>query len=238
MTTHFVTGRRRPGLCQLFIVVGALCVPVLAPAKTKHYQGKPFHDSVYNGGPQRIPGRVMCAYYDLGGEGVAYHDSDAKNNGSGTLNLADGTYLNQFRMDEGVDTSYTKFHDAIDNNPYNLVEPPENMLYVGWVVAGEWFNMTVNVRRTAVYTADLLYTSSGGGDISFDVNGKKLTGPVTVQSTYNASDPIAWRQMHHWGLMKSLIQVKLRKGVQVLTLHVLTKGHMNFAYLDFKPKSG
>jgi len=112
------------------------------------------------------------------------------------------------------------------------------MLYVGWVVAGEWFNMTVNVRRTAVYTADLLYTSSGGGDISFDVNGKKLTGPVTVQSTYNASDPIAWRQMHHWGLMKSLIQVKLRKGVRVLTLHVLTKGHMNFAYLDFKPKSG
>ena len=238
MTTHFVTGRRRRGLRQLFIVLGALCVTAVAPGKTKHYQGMPFHDSVYNGGPQPIPGRVMCAYYELGGEGVAYHDTDAKNNGSGGLNPADGTYLNQFRMDEGVDTSYTKFHDAIDNNPYNLVQPPENMPYVGWVVAGEWFNMTVNVRRTAVYTADLLYTSSGGGDISFDVNGKKLTGPVTVQSTYNASDPIAWRQMHHWGLMKSLIQVKLRKGVQVLTLHVLTKGHMNFAYLDFKPKSG
>ena len=66
------------------------------------------------------------------------------------------------------------------------------MLYVGWVVAGEWFNMTVDVQRTGVYTADLLYTSSGGGDISFDINGKKLTGPVTVQSTHNASDPIAW----------------------------------------------
>ena len=38
--------------------------------------------------------------------------------------------------------------------------------------------------------------------------------------------------------MRSLIQVKLRKGVQVLTLRTLTKGHMNFAYLDFKPKSG
>ena len=38
--------------------------------------------------------------------------------------------------------------------------------------------------------------------------------------------------------MNALIQVRLRKGVQVLTLHVLTNGHINFAYLDFKPKSG
>ncbi len=120
MTTHFVTGRRL-GWRQLFIVLAALCVTAVAPGKTKHYQGKPFHDSVYNGGPQHIPGRVMCAYYDLGGEGVAYHDSDAKNNGSGSLNPADGTYLNQFRMDEGVDTSYTKFHDAIDNKRRHIV---------------------------------------------------------------------------------------------------------------------
>ena len=30
-------------------------------------------------GPQQIPGRVECAYYDLGGEGVAYHDTDPTN---------------------------------------------------------------------------------------------------------------------------------------------------------------
>jgi hypothetical protein len=214
----------------------ALCLSAVAPGKTGHYLGKPFQDSVYHGGAQHIPGRVMCAYYDLGGEGVAYHDSDAKNNGSGSLNPADGTYLNQFRMEEGVDTSYTKFHDAIDNNPYNLVQPPANLLYVGWTEPGEWFNITVDVERTGVYTADLLYTSSGGGDISFDLNGKKLSGPVTLAPTYNAADPIAWRQMHHWNVMKDLIQVKLRKGVHVLTLHVLTKGHMNFAYLDFNPQ--
>jgi hypothetical protein len=231
MTACLVTKRCRLRLWQWLILLGALCLT--APGKTSHYRGKPFQDSVYHGGPQHIPGRVMCAYYDLGGEGVAYHDSDAKNNGSGSLNPADGTYLNQFRMDEGVDISYTKFHNAIDNNPYNLVLPPENLLYVGWVEASEWFNMTVDVDRTGVYTADLLYTSSGGGDIAFDLNGKKLTGAVTLLPTYNAADPIAWRQMHHWNVMKDLIQVKLRKGVQVLTLHVLTKGHMNFAYLEF-----
>jgi hypothetical protein len=236
MATRCVTKGFRLELWRAFMLLVALCLSAVAPGKTGHYLGKPFQDSVYHGGAQHIPGRVMCAYYDLGGEGVAYHDSDAKNNGSGSLNPADGTYLNQFRMEEGVDTSYTKFHDAIDNNPYNLIQPPANLLYVGWTEPGEWFNITVDVERTGVYTADLLYTSSGGGDISFDLNGKKLSGPVTLAPTYNAADPIAWRQMHHWNVMKDLIQVKLRKGVQVLTLHVLTKGHMNFAYLDFNPQ--
>ena len=46
------------------------------------YKGLPYHDSRYSSGAQTLPGKVLCAYYDLGGEGVAYHDSDAKNNGS------------------------------------------------------------------------------------------------------------------------------------------------------------
>src|SRR6266404_6411882 len=86
------------------------------------YRGTPFQDTAYHGGPQKIPGRVQCAYYDLGGEGVAYHDSDATNSGSGALNKPDGTYLNEFRMKEGVDISYTKFHQKtpIDDNAFNL----------------------------------------------------------------------------------------------------------------------
>ncbi len=111
------------------------CSPLRASAhpsrKTRNITGTPYQDDRYPGGPQKIPGRVECAYYDRGGEGVAYHDVDAKNNGSGALNPADGTYLNQFRVDEGVDISYTKFHDQIDNSAYDLVLPPENHLYVG-----------------------------------------------------------------------------------------------------------
>jgi hypothetical protein len=199
-------------------------------------QGKSFHDSVYHGGPQKIPGRVQCAYYDFGGEGVAYHDSDAVNNGSGKLNPADGTYLNEFRMTEGVDISYTKFHDAIDNNPYNLVPPPEGQLYVGWTVPGEWFNLTVEVEHAGIYTMDLLYTSNRGGTISLDRNGKPLTKPISILSTRNDREPVAWRQWHHWNVMTNIAEVKLPKGVSVLTLHIVTEGNMNLAYLDFKPK--
>jgi hypothetical protein len=214
-----------------------LATAALCASQTNHlknYKGTPYEDSRYQGGAQKIPGRVQCAYYDRGGEGVAYHDADAKNNGSGALNPADGTYLNQFRMDEGVDISYTKFHDQIDNSPYDLVVPPENQLYVGWTEPGEWFNLTVQVAHSGVYTADLPYTSNRGGTISMDVNGKDATGPVTITSTFNAADATAWRQWHHWNVALALMKVKLRAGTSVLTVHILTEGNMNLAYLDFK----
>jgi hypothetical protein len=40
-------------------------------------------------------------------------------------------------MQEGVDISYTKFPDSIDNRPYDVVQPLENQLYVGWTETGE-----------------------------------------------------------------------------------------------------
>jgi hypothetical protein len=198
------------------------------------YKGTPYHDSRYHGGAQTIPGRVQCAYYDLGGEGIAYHDTTEKNEGSGGLNPADGSYLNEFRMHEAVDTSYTKFHDAIDNNPYNKVEPEENQLYVGWTQPGEWFNITVNVARAGSYDADLLYTSNRGGTISIDVNGMDASGTIAIQSTNDPAEPVAWRQWHHWNVVQNLTQVKFAKGKNVLTVHILTEGNMNLAYFQFK----
>lgn len=200
-----------------------------------HYKGAPFHDRRYNSGPQTIPGVVMCAYYDMGGEGVAYHDTDAKNNGSGALNPANGTYLNEFRMNEGVDTSYTKFglDPKIDDNPYNKVAPPSALLYVGWTEPGEWFNLTVDAADTVDYAADLLYTSNRGGTISFDVNGKPATSPLKIAPTYDAADPLAWRQWHHWNIAHDLARVHLNKGRNVITMRTLTEGQMNYATLTF-----
>src|SRR5271170_5499951 len=215
----------------LFAVV-ALSTSI-APCQSS-YQGTPYEDSHYQGGAQKIPGKVQCAYYDRGGEGVAYHDTDAKNNGSGALNPADGSYLNEFRMDEGVDTSYTKFHDQIDNSPYDLVQPAEGQLYVGWTEPGEWFKITVQVAHAGVYSADLLYTSNRSGTISLDVNGKDATGPLTILSTFNAADPLAWRQWHHWNIMPGIAKLQLPAGKNVLTVRILTGGNMNLAWFDFK----
>ncbi len=200
------------------------------------YPGLPFRDSAHKGDPQAIPGRVQCALFDLGGEGVAYHTSDTKNHGSGELNPANGTYLNEFRMKEAMGTSYTKFHDAIDNSPFNLVQPTENQLYVGWTSAGEWFKMTVNVERAGPYAVSLFYTSNRGGDVSLDLNGRPLTGSISLVSTQSPAETIPWRQWHHWNLMKEMAVVRLPAGKNVLTFHVLTQGNMNLAYLDFVRK--
>ena len=221
------------------VAVSALIITIPANSSSKKrflktYKGTPYEDARYHGGPQKIPGRVECAYYDRGGEGVAYHDADAKNNGSGALNPADGTYLNQFRMDEGVDISYTKFHNQIDNSPYDVVQPPENQLYIGWTEPGEWFNITVQTDHAGLYTADLLYTSNRGGTISIDVNGEPATPRLNIPSTFHAKDPIAWRQWHHWNFAKNLAHVQLPAGKSVLTVHILTEGNMNFAYFDFR----
>jgi hypothetical protein len=132
------------------------------------YKGLAYHDSRYQGSPQKIPGRVLSAYYDLGGEGVAYHDSDPQNHGSGELNPADGTYLNEFRIHEGVDTSYTKFNrkpDPIDDNAFDKVVPPAGLLYVGWTEPGEWFNITVDVTHAETYAADPVHIESRRNNI-------------------------------------------------------------------------
>jgi hypothetical protein len=219
-------------------VIAALMAPnAFSQSFLSQYKGSPYHDSRYQDGPQKIPGRILCAYYDLGGEGVAYHDADPKNHGSGELNPADGTYLNEFRIHEGVDTSYTKFDrkpDPIDDNPFDKVVPPRDLLYVGWTEPGEWFNITVDVAHAGTYVADFLYTSNRGGTISVDVNGNDATGPLPITSTIDPSDQVAWRQWHHWNLAPQLFKVPLNKGKNVLTVHILTGGNMNLAYFDFK----
>ena len=226
---------RSSSLQGLFLFPLIVVVATASGASSKaKYKGTPYRDTHHQSAPQKIPGRVQCAYYDLGGEGVAYHDSDAKNNGSGALNPADGSYLNEFRMNEGVDISYTKFHDQIDNSPFDLVQPPEGQLYVGWTEPGEWFNITVDVAAPGVYSADLLYTSNRGGTISMDVNGKDATGPLQIESTFNSSDPVAWRQWHHWNVASGLMKLRLPAGKSVLTVHILSGGNMNLAYFDFK----
>src|SRR5260370_41497285 len=100
-------------LSVCFMVASILPTTAFSQSFVSQYKGLPYHDSRYSGGPQKIPGKVLCAYYDLGGEGGADHDTDAKNHGSGEVNPGDGTYLNEFRIHEGGDISHTKF----DPNP-------------------------------------------------------------------------------------------------------------------------
>jgi hypothetical protein len=192
------------------------------------YKGTPWENS-----PQAIPGKIQCELYDIGGEGIAYHDLDSVNNGSGRLNPANGNYFNEFRMNEGVDISYTK-SNATDDNPYNDVAPRLNQLYVGWTMPGEWIKYTVDVKETAVYVIGLMYTSNGNGGLEIVAENNTSTGIMHVVSTHKVNDTVAWRQWHHWNKMDSIGNLKLEKGLQVLTLKTVENGNMNYDYLEFK----
>lgn len=182
---------------------------------------------------QEIPGRVQCEFYNVGGEGIAYHDADTINNGSGKLNPANGTMLNEFRMDEGVDISYTKSND-VDLNPYNKVTPEMDQLYVGWTEPGEWIEYRVKVMRSGTYEVALMYTANGDGAISIDLEGKDVTGELKIPSTNDPNEPIAWRQWHHWNKIENLTKIKLTEGIHTLRLRTIANGNMNYDYLEFK----
>jgi hypothetical protein len=196
------------------------------------YQGVAFEDEQYKQGVPVIPGKIYCAYYDLGGEGIAYHDADSVNHGSGELNPVDGSYLHAFRVNEGVDISYTK-KDNIDNTPYNFVQPPMEMFYIGWTEPGEWTKYTIDVTESGIYNVSILYTSNQGGTISLAINDRDLTGPLTLVTTFNGKDPQDFRQWHHWNIMENIAQVELEKGTRILTLTTEETGQMNYIWLDF-----
>lgn len=210
---------------------GALLKADLPPG----YAGKPYHDAVHSGGAQQISGPVFCAYYDTGGEGVAYHDTDKENQGSGKLNPPNGSYLNEFRLHEGLDTSYTKQVPDLDS-PCNKVTPQLGLLYVGWTEPGEWFKITVETAEAGTYVADVLYTSNRGGKIGVEVDGTPSRSTFNLESTFDPKETIAWRQWHHWNVARDAFEVTLPKGLSVLTIRILTNGNLNLATFAFRPK--
>ena len=231
--------KTEPKNISLPLAIIILSLLLIAACNSKNslenYKGTPYADTVYKKGAQLIPGKLQCEYYDFGGEGIAYHDSDSINSGSGHLNPSDGSYLNEFRKREAVDISYTKFRDpAIDNNPYNFVEPKEDQLYVGWTSPGEWIKYTIMVESDGTYKLGLMYTSNQNGKISFSVNDTDLTGSISVPSTFVTSDSIAWRQWHHWNYIDSLAGIHLKKGLQTFTIHTVEIGQMNYDFINFQ----
>lgn len=183
------------------------------------YMGKP-----YQGNAQVIPGRIQAEFYDVGGDGVAYHDSDPTNNGSGTLNKGD-SYLDQFRKDEGVDISYTKkqWDKTVDGMDETYGE-----LYVGWTAPGEWIKYTVEVKETGTYTVNShLSSNNQNAEISLEMDWVDVTGPIVIPSTGH------W---HKWRICNNLAEVRLTKGFHVMTLKFVKEGNMNVDYLEFLPK--
>jgi fibronectin type 3 domain-containing protein len=111
--------------------------------------------SVSAGVVSAVPGVILAINYDLGGEGVAYHDSDSVNQG--------GAYRN-----DGVDI------EASSSGGYD----------VGWVLPGEWLNYTISVPSTGYYAFSTLTASpESGGTFQINIDGADVSGSLTVPNT-------------------------------------------------------
>jgi hypothetical protein len=177
---------------------------------------------------QAIPGKIECAFYDLGGEGVAYHDTTPINTLSAVLNQqrrhqrAHATaYEWNFRREEGVDISYVK--DWADLNHPNLVDPPVNQLYLGGAEDGEWCNYTVNVKQPGTYRIFAAYGN--------DANGQTFQLSLNHRPASTCRVPVVTGSMHKWNRAEVGTITFAQAGAQLLTLHY-GRG-FNLGYLEF-----
>ncbi len=69
-----------------------------------------------------IPVKIRFEIIDAMGDTLACNDSDANNNGSGSLDKGE-SYQDNFRINEALDIPFTKFHDNYDNSPFSIGKP-------------------------------------------------------------------------------------------------------------------
>ena len=110
----------------------------------------------YLGSPVLVPGTIQAENYDNGGEGVAYHDNDAKNVG-----LA-------YRPNEGVDL------EGANGGGYDVY----------WMTAGEWLEYTIQVPSEGRYDiVPFVSTVPGFGNFHILVNNIDVSGKQAVLNT-------------------------------------------------------
>jgi Carbohydrate binding module (family 6)/Bacterial Ig domain len=160
----------------------------------------------YSGAAAALPGTVQFEDYDRGGEGVAYHD------------LTNGNEGGEYRS-SAVDMEST----TDEGGGYN----------VGYALAGEWLNYTVNVASAGTYDIEVRVASRGsGGTFHVEVNGVNRTGSFTVPDTGGWQD---WVTIRKTGL-------SLNAGQQVWRVVLDSNGDMgavgNFNYFRIVTRSG
>ena len=113
----------------------------------------------FSGTPISLPGVIEAENFDLGGEGVAYHDTTPYNSRP------------YFRATEAVDID--KAADA--GGGY----------FVGWAQAGEWLNYSVDVPTSGTFEFDFRVASNGaGGRFRVEVDGATRLTNLVVPDTH------------------------------------------------------
>jgi hypothetical protein len=212
-----------------------------------NYKGRPFVDPLFNeDGVQEIPGKLETAYYDLGGEGVGYHEITATydndpGNAAYTLNKQykeDNaiTEVWSFRKDEAVDISYTKTKFDYGGNkvPYSYALAPEKQLYPGWAHPGEWINYTVHVKYAGTYRMRALYSRKDCNSSLVINNDEAHAVKFNLPKDVEIGFPGAQYSYHQWIKDYAGTITFADTGLQLLTLKIgAPEVGTNYGYFQF-----
>jgi glycosyl hydrolase family 64 (putative beta-1,3-glucanase)/carbohydrate binding protein with CBM6 domain len=147
---------------MLTVAVAALSSLGLVGARAAF--GAPAAGAPYGGTAAAVPGTVLAANYDTGGQGVGYN-----------VTSVNGT-ANSYRSD-GVDLEACTDTGCGDD--------------IGWTAAGQWFNYTVNVATAGTYSVAIRVASPYGLTDALHIAnsaGTNLTGAVAVPDTGGYQD--------------------------------------------------
>jgi len=112
----------------------------------------------YNGKAQKLPGKVEMENYDLGGEGVGYHDTDSQNQG--------GKY-----REDGVD-----------------VVTAGNGYAIGYTAKGEWLEYTLDADSAGIYEwAASVSSGVASSGFKLYIDSVAITNDVAIPQTGNNS---------------------------------------------------
>jgi endoglucanase Acf2 len=112
--------------------------------------------TAFSGSPKLVPGRIEAEHYDLGGEGLAYHDTEASN-----IGLA-------FRPSEGVDL------EGANDGGFDVY----------WITAGEWIEYTFEVAESGTYDfTPYVSTVPGFGNFRMFIDNEDVSGKRAVTGT-------------------------------------------------------
>lgn len=149
-----------------------LLLPVLLAAACASAPEWPGPSRPYQGVVRVIPGTVETEDFDEGGEGVAYHDLEPRNQEKKQPPYRDG----------GVDLEWR--------------EEASGKFNIGWTRAGEWLVYTVDVLESGKYRIEMSVASQKkGGLFHLEFNGVDKTGPIEIPDTlsWKTLKPIATR---------------------------------------------
>ena len=148
--------------------------------------------ATYGTQPISVPGTIQAEFFDKGGDGVTYHDSNSEKEGE------DGVYRDDC---EGV--------DIVNGNGGKVI---------GYTNTDEWLEYTVNVAKAGYYTYEAVVssgtTTSGFRlDISDNEILTDLTGNISVPQT-------AANKWDVYQTVSGRTLIPLKEGEQVIRLTI------------------